>query len=109
MRGPGFDVTGLTGLGGLGGFGGFPGMAGPGTNIPLPPQPNPLLQPVSTSKDKSVDNPAKRVLEDDESDRLSDVVSDDLNSLPDSEFSDTKRIVSSGRRAKKQKTKVITL
>lgn len=73
MRGPGIDVTSILG-GGI--LGGLPGMPGPSAGL------NPLPQ-MSRGTDKAVVNEAfARQVEDAE--RLSDVVSEDLESLPSS-------------------------
>lgn len=131
MRGPGLDVTniggGLGGLGGgLGGLGnlgsmlgmGIPGMAGPsGAHVPPPPPPpHPALNPMATRMGTTKRGPTDvSEMSDAGSDRLSDVVSEDLQSLPD-DFSDgedrgVKRISVGSRKPKKQKIakKVITL
>ena len=138
MRGPGLDIGGLMGGGGGGGLGGLMGGGGGGgglgglmggmlgggggggglmgmggisaSNVPPPPPPNPALNPMSTRGDRA---PPPR-FEDMESDRLSDVLSDDLGSIPES--LDSVRSDSTGRvknvritvpptrKAKKQKT-----
>ena len=132
MRGPGgglgLDLGGLAGgldLGSLAGglAAGFPGMPGP--SVPPPPA---MLNPMNTGRDRgaAAPPPPPRSLSGSESERLSDVVSDDLNSLPD-DFSGSesgseagaKRIsltpAAGGRRAKRPRTvgaaakKVITL
>ena len=79
MRGPGIDLGGLAGGGGLGGLGGLFGGAG----IPPPPVPPAGLQPAPTRPDR-IKAMARSAQEfDDASDRLSDVISEDLQSLPD--------------------------
>lgn len=116
MKGPGVDVLGglgglgglgnmAGGLGGLGGLagglgglgnlagalgGGFPGMSGPsaGTIPPPPPPPNPALNPVSTRNQQQRRPPIDVPQDDDMSERLSDVVSEDLQSIPSDDFSD---------------------
>lgn len=132
MRGPGLDIGGLMGgggggggglgglmggmLGGMGGGGGLGGLMGMGgisaSNVPPPPPPNPALNPMSTRGDRA---PPPR-FEDMESDRLSDVLSDDLESVPDSldsvrsdgsgRVKNVRITVPAGRKggAKKQKT-----
>jgi len=120
------------GLGGLMG-GGLPGMGGvSGAALPslagVPPPPSEQIKPQPTRPDRAAPQRLPRDMEDDGSDRLSDVLSDDLQSVPDdlqSVRSDAsgssagvKRISVSGagRRAKKAKTtggsggkKVITI
>ena len=82
----------MGGGGGGGGLGGLMGMGGiSASNVPPPPPPNPALNPMSTRGDRA---PPPR-FEDMESDRLSDVLSDDLGSIPDS--LDSVRSDSSGR------------
>lgn len=109
MRGPGFDVSGLAGAagGGLGGLmgglmggggaglmgGGLPGMGGVSASqlpsgLPVPPPPpSGHMKPEATRRDRaftSASLAAGGAADDDNiSDRLSDVVSDDLGSVPD--------------------------
>lgn len=74
--------------GGMGGSG-LPGMAGPSAtqvgpiSVPAPPPPNPALTPMSTRGHKRQAPVPPPMEDDDVSERLSDVVSDDLGSIPD--------------------------
>lgn len=92
MRGPGIDLAGLGGLGNLGGAGGLGGLGGlfggmqPGAGgVPPPPVPPAGLQPATTRADrvKPAAAPSAPFVDDDASERLSDVISEDLQSLPD--------------------------
>ena len=93
MRGPGIDVGGLGGLAGLGGGGGLPGLAGlfggggSGPAVPPPPVPLASLQAASTRPGRPPAAQRERD-DDDASDRLSDVISDDLQSVPDDVLED---------------------
>ena len=89
MKGPGMDFGamfgGLGGLGGLGGMGGFPGMGMMGSNGGgagvVPPRPP---APTRSTQIEELD-PVKEAIKerDGMSDRLSDVISEDLESVPD--------------------------
>lgn len=98
MRGPGVDIGGLGGLaGGLGGLGGgglgglSGGLGNLFGNVPPPPVPPAGINPEPTRRDRvakaaapqAVPKPLASDPEDSGSERLSDVVSEDLESLPD--------------------------
>lgn len=143
MRGPGVDVGalmggggsgggggGLGGLGALGGLmggggGGLAGLLSGGVGLPPPMAPSArLTMPQSTRQappppprrvESDSDDSAAGTDDDAASDRLSDVVSDDLGSLPDDLSDNGKRGRSTssggggGKRRKTENKKVITI
>lgn len=88
MKGPGMDfgamLGGLGGMGGLGGLGGFPGMGmGTGGAGLVPPRPPAQTRSTKIEELVPMKEIAKERQRDTMSDRLSDVISEDLESVPD--------------------------